>query len=222
MKNNKAGFTLIDMIFCISVILVILLLVIPNVTSKNDVVKGKGCEAQVEVVNSQIILYQIEHDELPTSISQLTSGSNPYLTKKQATCPNGKSIYISKGFTVIEMLFVLSITIFLSLLCMTPHTRTIKEEEEIALIKAMFDEARAMAIVEKDTVKVSVSNHRVDLIGKENKTLNLEQGYTFLTNHTFTFNDYGHIKIAKTLVLKTPHHTKKFVFQLGSGAYHVA
>ena len=53
MKNNKAGFTLIEMIFCISVILVILLLVIPNVTSKNDVVKGKGCEAQVEVVNSQ-------------------------------------------------------------------------------------------------------------------------------------------------------------------------
>lgn len=47
-----------------------------------------------------------------------------------------------KGFTVIEMLFVLSITIFLSSLCMTPHTRTIKEEEEIALIKAMFDEAR--------------------------------------------------------------------------------
>lgn len=51
----------------------------------------------MEVVNSQIILYQIEHDELPTSISQLTSGSNPYLTQKQATCPNGKSIYISNG-----------------------------------------------------------------------------------------------------------------------------
>ena len=78
-----------------------------------------------------------------------------------------------KGFTVIEMLFVLSITIFLSSLCMTMHTRTINEQEEIALIKAMFDEARAMAIVEKDTVKVSVSNHRIDLSGKENKTLNL-------------------------------------------------
>ena len=90
-----------------------------------------------------------------------------------------------KGFTVIEMLFVLSITIFLSSLCMTMHTRTINEQEEIALIKAMFDEARAMAIVEKDTVKVSVSNHRIDLIGKENKTLNLEEGYQFLTNHTF-------------------------------------
>ena len=100
-----------------------------------------------------------------------------------------------KGFTVIEMLFVLSITIFLSSLCMTMHTRTINEQEEIALIKAMFDEARAMAIVEKDTVKVSVSNHRIDLIGKENKTLNLEEGYQFLTNHTFTYNDHGRIKV---------------------------
>lgn len=126
-----------------------------------------------------------------------------------------------KGFTVIEMLYVLSITIFLSSLCMTMHTRTINEQEEIALIKAMFDEARAMAIVEKDTVKVSVSNHRIDLSGKENKTLNLEEGYQFLTNHTFTYNDHGRIKIAKTLVLKTPHHTRKFVFQLGSGAYYV-
>lgn len=40
MKRNN-GFTLIEMIFCISVILVILLLVIPNVTSKNRVVKEK-------------------------------------------------------------------------------------------------------------------------------------------------------------------------------------
>ena len=116
-----------------------------------------------------------------------------------------------KGFTVIEMLFVLSITIFLSSLCMTMHTRTINEQEEIALIKAMFDEARAMAIVEKDTVKVSVSNHRIDLIGKENKTLNLEEGYQFLTNHTFTYNDHGRIKIA---CIKNTSSYKKVCFSV--------
>ena len=79
MNSNKKGFTLIEMIFCIhcvsirqipplsfemifciSVILVILLLVIPNVTSKNRLVKEKSCDAQIEVVNSQIILYEIE------------------------------------------------------------------------------------------------------------------------------------------------------------------
>lgn len=95
MKKN--GFTLIEMIFCLSVILVILLLVIPNVTSKNNTVKDKSCDAQVEVVNAQIILYQIENEELPNSISDLTSGNPPYLKEKQAVCPNGNAIYISDG-----------------------------------------------------------------------------------------------------------------------------
>lgn len=84
MKRNN-GFTLIEMIFCISVILVILLLVIPNVTSKNRVVKEKSCDAQIEVVNSQIVLYEIEN------------GEHPYLTEKQATCPSGLRISISDG-----------------------------------------------------------------------------------------------------------------------------
>ena len=83
----------IEMIFCISVILVILLLVIPNVTSKNRLVKEKSCDAQIE----QIILYEIEHGELPTSMSQLTSGSHPYLKEKQAVCPSGLAIRISDG-----------------------------------------------------------------------------------------------------------------------------
>lgn len=94
---KKKGFTLIELIFCLSIILVILLLVIPNVTSKNNVVKNKSCDAQVEVVNSQITLYEIEHGELPTSMSQLTSGSNPYLKEKQAICPSGLAISISNG-----------------------------------------------------------------------------------------------------------------------------
>ena len=59
MKKNTRGFTLIEMVFCISIILIILLLVIPEVTSKNKVVKEKSCDAQLEVVNSQIILYEI-------------------------------------------------------------------------------------------------------------------------------------------------------------------
>lgn len=132
----------------------------------------------------------------------------------------GRHMY-KRGFTVVEMLFVLSITILLSSLCMSFKTRSISEEEEIGLIRNLFDEARIMAIVEKETVKVSVSNYQIDLIGHERKTIKLEKGYTFLTNHTFTFNEHGRIKIAKTLVLKTPSKMKKIVFQLGSGAYYI-
>ena len=50
-----------------------------------------------EVVNSQIVLYEIEHGHLPTSISDLTSGEHPYLTEKQITCPSGLKISIVDG-----------------------------------------------------------------------------------------------------------------------------
>ena len=64
MNSNKKGFTLIEMIFCISVILVILLLVIPNVTSKNRLVKEKSCDAQIEVVKSFCTKSSMENYQL--------------------------------------------------------------------------------------------------------------------------------------------------------------
>ena len=94
---KKEGFTMIEMMFCLGIILVLLLLIIPDVTSKNTMVKNKGCEALLEVVNAQILLYEINEGELPTSIEDLTSGQHPYLSKKQSACPNGKQIYISDG-----------------------------------------------------------------------------------------------------------------------------
>lgn len=45
----KKGFTLIESLFVIAVMMIVLLVVIPNVTSKNKIVKDKGCEALLEV-----------------------------------------------------------------------------------------------------------------------------------------------------------------------------
>ena len=75
MIKKENGFTLIEMIFCISVILVILLLVIPEVTSKNRIVKEKSCDAQIEVVNSQIVLYEIETVQQSFKTLEITSFS---------------------------------------------------------------------------------------------------------------------------------------------------
>ncbi len=100
MKRN--GFTLIEMIFCLSIILLILLLVIPSVTSKNSIVRDKGCQAQVEVINAQIVLYEIENGELPDSIEDLIDENDTYITRKQSLCPNGKAIEISEGKAYVE------------------------------------------------------------------------------------------------------------------------
>ncbi|MFV0255685.1 MAG: competence type IV pilus major pilin ComGC [Erysipelotrichaceae bacterium] len=94
MKKND-GFTLIEMIIVLAIICVVILLTIPNIQQKQEIVNQKGCEALIEVVNSQILLYEVANGGEPGSISVLISEG--YLKESQAVCPSGESIVISNG-----------------------------------------------------------------------------------------------------------------------------
>ena len=59
MKKDD-GFTILEMMIVLSVIALIFLLTLPNIQQKEDIIRNKGCEALTEVVNSQILLYEIE------------------------------------------------------------------------------------------------------------------------------------------------------------------
>ena len=93
MKKN--GFTLLEMIIVLAIICLIFLLTLPNIKQKQEIINSKGCEALLEVVNSQILLYRIENDEEVDSVDQLIDGG--YLKEKQAVCPDGTSIEIVDG-----------------------------------------------------------------------------------------------------------------------------
>lgn len=91
----KKAFTLVEMLFVLSIIMMLMLLVIPQVTKKTASVKEKGCEALLDVIDAQIQLYEINEGHLPSSISELISQG--YLEEKQGVCPNGQNIGISQG-----------------------------------------------------------------------------------------------------------------------------
>ena len=78
----KKGFTLIESLFVIAIMMVILLVVVPNITSKNKVVKDKGCEMLLETINSNIVMYEIQYGELPNSIDELIESR---ITKRKST-----------------------------------------------------------------------------------------------------------------------------------------
>lgn len=94
MKRNK-GFTMLEMLFVIGVIMVLMLLIIPEISSKTEIVRDKGCEALLSVIDSQILLFEINEGYLPSSVSELQQKG--YITQKQTVCPNKQSIYISNG-----------------------------------------------------------------------------------------------------------------------------
>lgn len=92
---KRHGFTLVEMLFVISIVMVLMLLVIPTVTKKTDGIKEKGCEALIDVINAQIQLFEINEGYLPSSVDDLVRGG--YIEDRQSRCPNGKSIGISSG-----------------------------------------------------------------------------------------------------------------------------
>lgn len=93
--KNKRGFTILEMMIVLSIIALIFLLTLPNIQQKEKIIQKKGCDALIEVVNAQILLYEIDNLQTPTSVSQLVSQG--YLKESQNRCPAGESVQISDG-----------------------------------------------------------------------------------------------------------------------------
>lgn len=93
LKND--GFTILEMIIVLSIIALIFLLTLPNIQQKQKIIHGKGCEALVEVVNAQALLYEIDHLVPPSSIEDMISEG--YLKETQRRCPAGEMIEMVHG-----------------------------------------------------------------------------------------------------------------------------
>ena len=91
--KQRAGFTILEMIIVLSVIALIFLLTLPNIQQKQKTIQTKGCQALVEVVNSQILLFELDHNRTP--ISELINEG--YLKEGQNICQGGKEIVIVNG-----------------------------------------------------------------------------------------------------------------------------
>lgn len=91
----KKGFTILEMILVLTVISIIVLVTIPNIAQKRKIINKIGCEALIEVVNSQILLYELNEGETPDSVEDLVEEG--YLTSSQCICPDGSEIDIVDG-----------------------------------------------------------------------------------------------------------------------------
>lgn len=94
-KRKENGFTILEMMVVMLVIAVLLFITLPNIQQKEKIIRAKGCESLQEVVNSQIILFEIEHDRTPVSIQELISEG--YLRENQSACPDGRVLHIVNG-----------------------------------------------------------------------------------------------------------------------------
>ncbi|CAM4194320.1 competence type IV pilus major pilin ComGC [Erysipelothrix aquatica] len=96
----KKGFTLIEMVLVMAVIVVLLLLTMPNIQRTLNVINEKGCDAQLKIIDAAILQWQLKHDGVPVSIQDLVT--DEFITERQTRCSDGKNIEIVQGQATIQ------------------------------------------------------------------------------------------------------------------------
>ncbi|HEM4284951.1 TPA: prepilin-type N-terminal cleavage/methylation domain-containing protein [Streptococcus suis] len=81
LKLKKKAFTLVEMLVVLGIISLLLLIFVPNLSQQKDAIQQKGNAAVVKVVESQMELYELEHDKEATVADLQADG---YITEKQA------------------------------------------------------------------------------------------------------------------------------------------
>ncbi|HEM2793203.1 TPA: prepilin-type N-terminal cleavage/methylation domain-containing protein [Streptococcus suis] len=81
LKLKKKAFTLVEMLVVLGIISLLLLIFVPNLSQQKDAIQKKGNAAVVKVVESQMELYELEHDKEATVEDLQADG---YITEKQA------------------------------------------------------------------------------------------------------------------------------------------
>ena len=93
--KRQEGFTILEMMIVLSIVALLFLLTLPNIQQKEAIIEKIGCEALTSVVDAQILLYEIDTLQTPTSVDQLVSKG--YLKESQKRCPDGRKIVIRGG-----------------------------------------------------------------------------------------------------------------------------
>lgn len=94
-NKYKKAFTLLEMIVVVMIISILFLLTVPNVSRIINSVDNKACDALTKVIDTAIVQYKLDNDEVPLNINDLVNGG--YITARQSTCSNGKQLYIVDG-----------------------------------------------------------------------------------------------------------------------------
>lgn len=130
-----------------------------------------------------------------------------------------------KGFTMVEMLFVLSIMIVLSVFTLhfsISNRPKIAIEQQCSQIISLLEEAKTLALTSHDQVDINISSNQISYSqGNKSRTLLLNFSYYFKYYYDFHFNKNGNISSGGRIELGNTNEIKTIILNVGSGAFYV-
>jgi type IV pilus assembly protein PilA len=90
-KNNKKGFTLVELMVVVAIIGILVAIAVPIYNASQDRAKANACKANLRTINGAISMYQANNDgDYPDDIDELVSEN--YL-QSTPTCPEDGDDY---------------------------------------------------------------------------------------------------------------------------------
>ena len=124
-----------------------------------------------------------------------------------------------KGFTLIEMLFILQIICILELFVLPYANKNIVSSEVVIQnIYLMIENARMDAIHHHQTIELEFLNHSIH---RNNLLIYENSNVLFDDSVNISFNNKGHIRQAKTVYFSINKKEYKLIFNLGQGVYRI-
>lgn len=128
------------------------------------------------------------------------------------------------GFTLIEVIFSMSIIIVLSLFTLrltTISPLSLSIDEQCTLIMSLLQEAKYQALLNHSKVEIIIQSQKIGYQYPKEHFLELNANYQFENSFELSFNKNGNINAGNTLKICDLYTCRSIVFNVGSGVFYV-
>ena len=131
---------------------------------------------------------------------------------------------INRGFTLIEVIFSISVIIILSLFTLryarlSPVHLSIKQQCNQVI--SLLQDAKTQALLNHQKIDIIIENNQISYNDGNQHVLKLDENYYFENSFELYFNNNGNINSGNTLKLCDKNTCKSIIFNVGSGVFYV-
>lgn len=130
----------------------------------------------------------------------------------------------NRGFTLIEVIFSISVIIILSLFTLSYARLSpvyLSIEQQCNQVISLLQDAKTQALLNHQKIDIIIENNQISYNSGNQHVLKLDENYYFENSFELYFNKNGNINSGNTLKLCDKHTCKSIVFNVGSGAFYV-
>ena len=99
--RQKKGFTLVELLIVVLILGALAAIAIPRITASATTAKVNACNTNVDLLNSQIEMYNANTGAYPSSLATITGDPN-YFPEGAPVCPFGTSYTMGSNNRVSE------------------------------------------------------------------------------------------------------------------------